>query len=130
MRLVTSSPALMVFLECAAPLACLGASSLANHPGDFIRMSADNADSLRARLDYEPVPLAFGTSGRRGLVVHLTQLEIYINARAELQYLLSLPAAEGGLAGGQEFFLGCDLRPSSSRFVAEEQGRGEIAQAP
>jgi phosphomannomutase len=80
-------------------------------------------------LDHDPVPLKFGTSGRRGLIVHLTQLEIYINALAELEYLLSLPAERGGILRGDEFFFGTDLRPSSRRFVAEEQGRGELAQA-
>lgn len=85
--------------------------------------------SLRESLDYDPVPLHFGTSGRRGLVVNLTQLEVYLNALAELQYLLSLPASAGGIVGGQEFYYGCDLRPSSSQFAPEEQGRGELAQA-
>ena len=85
--------------------------------------------SLRAALNYEPQPLKFGTSGRRGEVVHLTQLEIYLNARAELDYLLSLPASEGGVRAGQEFFFAYDLRSSSTRFVPEQGGRGEIAQA-
>ena len=57
-----------------------------------------STQTLRSRLDYEPRILRFGTSGRRGEVVHLTQLEIYINALAELEYLQSLPAAEGGIA--------------------------------
>lgn len=86
-------------------------------------------DTLRAQLDYEPVPLKFGTSGRRGLVNHLSQLEVYINALAELEYLQSLPASEGGIKRGDEFFFGYDLRPSSSMFVPEERGRGELAQA-
>jgi len=85
--------------------------------------------SLRDQLIYEPVPLAFGTSGRRGLVVNLTQLEIIINAVAELQYLQSLPPGEGGIRPGDEFFYACDLRPSSTGFVPEEKGRGELAQA-
>jgi phosphomannomutase len=85
--------------------------------------------SLRSRLNYEPVPLKFGTSGRRGPVVHLTQLEVYLNVRGELGYLQSLSAGEGGIVPGQEFYFACDLRPSSSRFVAQEQGRGELAQA-
>lgn len=85
--------------------------------------------SLRASLAYAPQPLKFGTSGRRGEVLHLTQLEIYLNARAELDYLLSLPAGQGGIRAGQEFYFACDLRPSSTRFVPEQGGRGEIAQA-
>ncbi|MBI5393945.1 MAG: phosphomannomutase [Verrucomicrobia bacterium] len=86
-------------------------------------------ESLRASLDYEPQPLRFGTSGRRGEVVHLTQLEVYINALAELEYLQSLPPGQGGIVRGDEFYFACDLRPSSTRFVPEQQGRGEIAQA-
>lgn len=88
-----------------------------------------NPASLRANLDYEPVPLKFGTSGRRGEVIHLTQLEIYLNALGELEYLQSLPRAEGGIAQGNEFFFASDLRPSSTCRVAEQGGRGEIAQA-
>jgi phosphomannomutase len=86
-------------------------------------------ETLRQRLNYEPHPLKFGTSGRRGEVVHLTQLEIYINALAELEYLLALPPAEGGIKHGDEFHFACDLRPSSTVYVPQEKGRGEIAQA-
>ena len=88
-----------------------------------------NGDTLRVQLDYEPVPLKFGTSGRRGLVIHLSQLEVYINALAELEYLQSLPSSEGGVKRGEEFYFGFDLRPSSRFYVPEEQGRGELAQA-
>ena len=59
------------------------------------------ADSLRSRLNYEPQVLGFGTSGRRGKVVDLTQLEIYLNALAELEYLQSLPLTEGGIQRGR-----------------------------
>jgi phosphomannomutase len=86
-------------------------------------------DSLRSRLKYEPQVLGFGTSGRRGKVVDLTQLEIYLNALAELEYLQSLPLTEGGIRRGEDFYFAYDLRPSSSEFVAHEEGRGEIAQA-
>jgi phosphomannomutase len=86
-------------------------------------------DSLRSRLKYEPQVLGFGTSGRRGKVVDLTQLEIYLNALAELEYLQSLPLSEGGIRRGEDFYFAYDLRPSSSEFVAQEDGRGEIAQA-
>lgn len=85
--------------------------------------------SLRESLDYEPRLLKFGTSGRRGKIVHLTQLEVYINALAELEYFQSLSPTEGGIRRGDEFFFAYDLRPSSSQFVEEEQGRGGIAQA-
>ena len=92
-------------------------------------MESFPANSLRANLAYEPHVLKFGTSGRRGDVVHLTQLEIYLNARAELEYLQSLLPADGGIVKGDEFFFAYDLRPSSTRYVPEEKGRGGIAQA-
>lgn len=69
--------------------------------------------SLIENLNYQPVELRFGTSGRRGKVVDLTQLEIYINATAELNYLLSLPRAAGGIEHGDLFYYAHDLRPSS-----------------
>ena len=49
--------------------------------------AAAATDALRFHLAYEPQPLKFGTSGRRGEVVHLTQLEIYTNVVAEIHYL-------------------------------------------
>ena len=87
------------------------------------------SDSLRSRLVYEPRDLRFGTSGRRGLVADLTQLEIYIDVTAELEYLQSLPREAGGIARGEELYLAYDLRPSSTAYVADHGGRGEIAQA-
>jgi phosphomannomutase len=90
---------------------------------------ATKMDSLRSRLNYEPQELGFGTSGRRGKVVDLTQLEIYLNALAELEYLQSLPPSEGGIQRGDRFYFAYDLRPSSTEFVSQEQGRGELAQA-
>jgi phosphomannomutase len=92
-------------------------------------MMLTKADALESRLAYEPQILGFGTSGRRGKVVDLTQLEIYINALAELDYLQSLPVDRGGITRGDEFFFAYDLRPSSTAFAPEEKGRGEIAQA-
>jgi phosphomannomutase len=85
--------------------------------------------SLQSSLTYEPRELQFGTSGRRARVVEMTQLEVYINALAELEYLQSLHVSDGGIASGEEFFFARDLRPSSDSFVPEFEGRGEIAQA-
>jgi phosphomannomutase len=85
-------------------------------------------NSLRSSLAYEPQELKFGTSGRRGKVADLTQLEIYLNVLAEVEYLQSLPLSEGGVVRGDTFFFAYDLRPSSSKYVAEQEGRGEIAQ--
>ncbi len=91
--------------------------------------SGITTNSLRSHLKYEPRDMKFGTSGRRGLVADLTQLEVYINALAELEYLQSLPLADGGIKKGDEIFFAYDLRPSSTTYVPEENGRGEIAQA-
>ena len=91
--------------------------------------AAAQPESLRACLSYEPREMQFGTSGRRGEVADLTQLEIYLNALAEIEYLQSLPRPQGGIARGEEFYFACDLRASSSRYVEEQQGRGEIGQA-
>ncbi len=92
-------------------------------------MTVSQAKTLRQNLNYHPQELQFGTSGRRGLVEDLTQLEVFINAVAELEFLQSLPKAEGGITKGDDFFYARDLRPSSSSFVAEHKGRGELAQA-
>ncbi len=86
-------------------------------------------ETLLSRLAYRPQELKFGTSGRRGEVVHLTQLEIYINALAELRYLQGLPAEEGGITRGDEVYFAYDLRPTSTAYAPAQQGRGEIAQA-
>ncbi|MBI4873019.1 MAG: mannose-6-phosphate isomerase, class I [Acidobacteria bacterium] len=75
------------------------------------------ADTLRSRLRYEPRELKFGTSGRRGEIVHLTHLEVYLNALAELGYLQSLARAEGGIVRGEEFCFALDLRPSSEHLA-------------
>jgi phosphomannomutase len=82
--------------------------------------------TLRETLTHTPRPLGFGTSGRRGEVIHLTQLEIYLNALGELEYLQTLPPEKGGIVKGGEFYFAHDLRPTSTRYV---DGRGEIAQA-
>ena len=92
-------------------------------------MTNRHTNSLATHLDHEPRPLAFGTSGRRGLLKDLTQLEIFINALAELEYLQALPLNEGGITRGDTFYFGSDLRPSSTRLVGDAPERGELAQA-
>jgi phosphomannomutase len=69
--------------------------------------------TLRSQLLREPRELKFGTSGRRGRLEDLSQLEIYINVLGELEYLLSQPRADGGIEAGDEFHIARDLRPSS-----------------
>ncbi len=85
--------------------------------------------TLLSTLEAAPQELKFGTSGRRGPLAALTQLEIYLNVLGELRYLQTLSPAEGGIVPGGEFYLAYDLRPSSTRFDAAQHGRGEIAQA-
>jgi phosphomannomutase len=86
-------------------------------------------DALCSYLSYEPQPLKFGTSGRRGKVVDLTQLEIYTNVLAEIRYLQSLQQQEGGIRSGDDFYFAHDLRPSSTTYVENEDGRGGLCQA-
>ena len=72
------------------------------------------------------MPLKFGTSGRRGLVADLTQLEVYLNALAELEYLQSLPRSKAALGAGRKFYFACELRPSSSPIVTDQAGARRI----
>jgi phosphomannomutase len=72
--------------------------------------------TLLQSLNYKPQDLKFGTSGRRGLLVDLSQLEVYIVALGDLEYLQSLPVTEGGIKKGEEFFFAYDLRPSSTAY--------------
>jgi phosphomannomutase len=85
--------------------------------------------SLQSQLNFTPQELKFGTSGRRGLVTELSQLEIYINVIGELRYLQTLDGERGGIRTGEPFYVATDLRPSSMRFVTEQEGRGAIVQA-
>jgi phosphomannomutase len=64
-------------------------------------------------LNYTPVPLAFGTSGLRGLVRDITDLEAYINVKGALRYLLSI----GDIRAGSTVVIGGDLRPSTDRVM-------------
>ncbi|PID39764.1 MAG: mannose-6-phosphate isomerase, class I [Deltaproteobacteria bacterium] len=62
--------------------------------------------SFRGR---QPTRLAFGTSGLRGLVEDITDLEAYINTRGFLDVLI----ARGEAVPGTPVALGGDLRPST-----------------
>jgi phosphomannomutase len=81
--------------------------------------------TLRASLTFEPVELAFGTSGLRGLVKDMTNLEVYVNMRGFLAWLRKT----GELEKDGTVFVGGDLRPSTSAIVPEEGFRGDILQA-
>ncbi len=58
---------------------------------------------------HHPRPLAFGTSGLRGLVSDITDLEAYINTRGFLDYLLEIR----DVREGEIIYIAWDLRPSS-----------------
>jgi phosphomannomutase len=64
-------------------------------------------------LNYAPVPLAFGTSGLRGLVTDITDLETYINVKAALRYLLDIC----DISANSEVVIAGDLRPSTDRIM-------------
>jgi len=64
-------------------------------------------------LNYEPVPLTFGTSGLRGLVKDITDLEAYINVKGALRYFFSV----GDIRAGSAVILAGDLRPSTDRIM-------------
>jgi phosphomannomutase len=64
-------------------------------------------------LTYTPVSLAFGTSGLRGLVDDITDLEAYINVKGAIRYLSGI----GDLRPGSGIVLAGDLRPSTERIM-------------
>jgi len=64
-------------------------------------------------LEYSPVELDFGTSGLRGLVTDMTDLECYINIVGFLSYLKQ---KDGLVDGGAVYFAG-DLRQSTPRIM-------------
>lgn len=69
--------------------------------------------SLRETLDYEPQELGFGTSGLRGLVTVMTDLECYLNTAGFLAYL----RADGQIKPGDTVYLAGDLRDSTPRIM-------------
>ncbi|MGA2479750.1 MAG: hypothetical protein ABSG63_13445, partial [Spirochaetia bacterium] len=81
--------------------------------------------TLRQALSYTPAELVFGTSGLRGLVKDITNLETYVNTRGFLGWLLET----GQVARGSRVFVAGDLRPSTEHRVPEQDFRGEILQA-
>lgn len=59
-----------------------------------------------AFLDKDPVQLRFGTSGLRGLVADMTDLEVYVNVQGFLRFL----ERTGGIEAGATVALARDLR--------------------
>jgi phosphomannomutase len=64
-------------------------------------------------LGYSPVALTFGTSGLRGLVRDITDLEAYVNVKGAIRYLL----AASDVQPGSTVVLAGDLRPSTERIM-------------
>ena len=60
--------------------------------------------SLGESLQYQPVELTFGTSGLRGLVTDMTDLECYINTAGFLRFL----QGQQGLAAGSTVYVAGD----------------------
>jgi phosphomannomutase len=88
-------------------------------------LDADRAgDVFRVRIPAErPVgefrgrrvrPLSFGTSGLRGLVVDITDLEAYVNTRGFLDYLVEI----GDVILGSPVAVAGDLRPSTDGILS------------
>jgi phosphomannomutase len=73
--------------------------------------------TVRERLVYEPVELNFGTSGLRGLVVDMTDLECYLNTVGFLKFL----EKHDGLQAGATVYLAGDLRDSTPRIMKAVQ---------
>jgi phosphomannomutase len=76
-------------------------------------MRADDKGAGSCFLDYAPVALAFGTSGLRGLVKDITDLEAYINVKAALRYMMAV----GDIRQGSHVVIAGDLRPSTDRIL-------------
>ncbi len=76
-------------------------------------MPSPRATPAVSFLNYVPVALSFGTSGLRGLVEDITDLEAYINVKGAIRYLLDV----GDIRSGCIVVLGGDLRPSTERIM-------------
>jgi phosphomannomutase len=69
--------------------------------------------TLRESLTYQPEELKFGTSGLRGLVTEMTDLECYINTAGFLKFLAGI----GHLQAGGMVYVAGDLRDSTPRIT-------------
>lgn len=89
--------------------ATLGAYTLrqrGDEPPEALVVTFPQAATRPAFLHADPVELSFGTSGLRGLVREMTDLEVAINARGFIDYLI----AEGELSPGDPVAIAEDLR--------------------
>lgn len=68
---------------------------------------------LRETLQYEPIELDFGTSGLRGLVTDMTDLECYINTQGFISFLENFE----GLGKDSTIAVAGDLRNSTLRIL-------------
>lgn len=69
--------------------------------------------TLFKALNNEPSELKFGTSGLRGLVAEMTDLECYINTAGFLKFLASI----GHIKPGGDVYLAGDLRDSTPQIM-------------
>ena len=73
-------------------------------------------DAMCAQLR-NAAQLRFGTSGLRGLVAEMTDMECYINTRGFIRYLRSLSQQEGGIEQAAKVFMAGDFRKSTTRIM-------------
>jgi mannose-6-phosphate isomerase class I len=81
----------------------------ANGPVTAFRATLPDVTPAELFRGGRPTRLAFGTSGLRGLVTDITDLEAYINTRGFLDYLVAI----GDAIPGTPVALAGDLRPST-----------------
>jgi phosphomannomutase len=65
----------------------------------------------------QPEQLRFGTSGLRGLVETMTDLECYINVKGYIEYLKRIGKDRGGIEEGATICVAGDLRSSTDRIM-------------
>src|SRR5215216_3233174 len=70
--------------------------------------------TLQETLNSTPVELSFGTSGLRGLVTDMTDLECYINTAG---FIAFLKAQDTGVKEGGAIYVAGDLRSSTPRIT-------------
>lgn len=78
-------------------------------PATLYRAIVPGAERVTTFRGRTPQQLAFGTSGLRGLVTDITDLEAYINTRGFLDFLVT----RGDAVPGTQVAIAGDLRPST-----------------